>query len=207
MPEYRIKLWDEGNSPLDSDYAQAAYAQKQWSPLSNLVRFQALYTEGGVYLDTDVEALRSLNPLLDDHCFLGFQQREDQEDWVNTAVLAGEAGHHFLKQCMDRFVSTFRETGRFHRSPVIATAILKELGLRKYGLQKIGDITVYPTEYFYPYSWLEKYSASKVSEATYCLHHWTASWKKKTLFELPSPLRRAKRAVFAWVRSRQKNHP
>src|SRR5262245_52745041 len=192
MPDCAIKLWDETNSPLGGDYARAAYAQEEWSRLTNFVRFHALYTEGGIYLDTDVEMLRSLDPLLTDHCFLGFQQKEDLVDWVNTAVLAGEAGHPFLKACLDRFTDAFRETGQFLRSPGVATAVLREMGLKTYGRQVIGGVTLYPTEYFYPYSWLEKYSPERISPDTYCVHHWAASWKKKPAFELPPPLRRVK---------------
>ena len=202
MPDYPIKRWDETNSPLDSRYAKEALRQKRWARLSNYVRLHALYTEGGVYLDTDVETLKSFTPLLVEHCFLGFQQRIEQRDWVNTAVLAAEPGHPFIKLCMDRLVQTFENTGRFDRSPTVTTAVLKELGLNEYGLQRINDVTVYPVEYFYPYSFLEKYSADKISENTYCVHHWTATWKSRLSFEMPSPLRRFRRTLTAWFRER-----
>ena len=202
MPEYEIRRWDQTNSPLDNAYTRETFRQQRWSSLSNYVRLYALYMEGGIYLDTDIEALKSLTPLLNEPCFLGFQQEPEQRDWVNTAVIAAEQGHAFVKMCMDRLVSAFEHDGRIDRSPTTTTTTLRELGLSRYGLQTIQGVTVYPVEYFYPYSWLEKYSPDKIKENTYCVHHWAASWKEHASLELPAPLRRLKRAAVAWIRKR-----
>jgi mannosyltransferase OCH1-like enzyme len=166
------------------------------------VRLHALYTEGGVYLDTDVEVMRDLNPLLGDPCFLGFQHRERQSDWVNIAVLGSVRGHPFVKMCADRMLDDFERTGRFGRGPALATAVLTDLGLTGYGLQRIRDVVIYPVEYFYPYSWLEDYSTAKISPDTYCVHHWAASWKGRLTLEMPRSLRRLKRAATTWLRRR-----
>jgi mannosyltransferase OCH1-like enzyme len=200
MPDYEVKRWDETNSPLDGQYAREACARRLWSPLSNYIRLYALYTEGGIYLDTDVETLKSFTPLLDDHCFLGFQQETEGHDWVNTAVLAAEKGHPFLKTCMDQLTDAFERQGRFHRSPTLTTAVLCDWGLKQYGFQRIRDVTIYPVQYFYPFSWLEKQSARRYGEETYCVHHWAASWKSRVSLEWPSAIRRLKRAAVAWLR-------
>ena len=199
MPDYQIKRWDVSNSPLDHSYAREAYVRRQWSALSNYIRLHALRTEGGIYLDTDIETLKSLTPLLDDHCFLGFQQELKQQDWVNTAVLGAEPGHSFLAACMHRLEGSFRNTGRFERSPLLTTAILRKSGLNRYGLQTVNDVTIYPVEYFYPFSWLEKYSPDRITTQTYCVHYWTATWKTSRSLEWPVPIKRFKRAVLTWV--------
>lgn len=179
LPDYTIKEWDESNSPLDNAYCRAAHKQKRWSRLSNYIRLHALYTEGGIYLDTDVEVLKKFDPLLQHSCFAGFQIREENIDWVNTAVLGAEPGHQFIQRCMELTIETFQDSGEFWRGPMLATRALKETGLKKYGLQEIQNVALYPVEYFYPYSWLEQFSRDCITENTYCIHHWEATWMNK----------------------------
>jgi mannosyltransferase OCH1-like enzyme len=62
LPGYTLKEWNESNVPLDVPYARAVYARGLWSKLSNYVRLRALYEEGGVYFDTDVEVLKDFSP-------------------------------------------------------------------------------------------------------------------------------------------------
>jgi mannosyltransferase OCH1-like enzyme len=183
MPDYQLKEWNETNSPLDNSYTSAAYGQRLWSKLSNYVRLYALSTEGGIYLDTDVEVIRSLTPFLRHKCFLGFQL-EEHADWVNTAILGAEPGHPFLRRAMEMTVRLFEDEGEFYRAPAVVTALLKEMGLSAYGLQEVGEVTVYPVEYFYPYPWFGKFSPDCIQENTYCVHHWAGSWLK------PEPRRR-----------------
>jgi mannosyltransferase OCH1-like enzyme len=175
LPDYELKLWDETNVPLDNDYARAAYAARAWSRLSNHVRYHALYTEGGIYLDTDVEVLRDFAPLLHHKCFLGFEQ----ELCVNSAVFGAQPRHPFLKRCAELTQSLFAATGDFPRSPQVVTGLLKELGLGDNRLQELEDITVYPTEYFYPYPWYGSFSPDCITENTYCVHYWEGSWLKQ----------------------------
>ena len=178
MPDYQIKEWNETNSPLDNRYCQAAYARKSWSRLSNHVRLHALYMEGGIYLDTDVEVIKSFTPLLQHECFLGFQQEEEQVDWLNSAVLGAHGGHQFLSECMELTRKQFAETGTFPRSPTVVTMILKAMGLKEYGLQEIKGVTVYPAEFFYPYPWFSKFSTDCITENTNCIHYWEHTWQE-----------------------------
>jgi mannosyltransferase OCH1-like enzyme len=176
LPDYRLKLWDEASAPLDSAYARAALAAGAWSRLSNFVRLHALYNEGGLYLDTDVEVLKDFAPLLRHECFAGFQQPEEHVDWVNNAVFGARAGHPFIARCMRLTDSLFASTGQLPRSPTVLTRVLKESGLREYKLQEVGGVTLYPVEYFYPFPWHGTFSPECVKENTYCVHHWEGSW-------------------------------
>jgi mannosyltransferase OCH1-like enzyme len=195
MPDYQIKEWNETNSPLDNEYSQTAYAKELWSKLSNLVRLHALYTEGGIYFDTDVEVIKSFAPLLHHNCFVGFQVKEDQVDWVTNGVLGAQPGHPFLKRCIELTRELFAETGKFYRSPTITTMILKEMGLKEYGLQEIDEVAIYPLEYFYPYPWTSKFSPDCVKESTYSVHYWEGTWLKKEHYKVLSPLRMVKRMM------------
>ncbi|HEV7859918.1 MAG TPA: glycosyltransferase [Pyrinomonadaceae bacterium] len=198
LPDYQIKLWDETNVPLDTAYARAAYAAGAWSRLSNHVRLHALYNEGGIYLDTDVEVRKDFVPLLQHECFVGFQQAEEQVDWVNSAVLGAQPGHPFLARCARLTQDLFASNGEFPRSPLVVTRVLKEMGLRDYKLQEIKGVTIYPVEYFYPYPWFGNFSPDCIKENTYCIHYWEGSWRKPEQRRILSPRRIMKRMLRAF---------
>jgi Alpha 1,4-glycosyltransferase conserved region len=133
--------------------------------------------------------------MLDKECFVGFQQKEENVDWVNNAIFGARPGHPFLKSCMNLTEEAFRSKGVFRRSPAVTTAVLKEWGLRDYGLQEIQGVTLYPTEYFYPYPWHGEFAPDCVGEDTYCIHYWEGTWLKKRRHKALSPFRIMKRAV------------
>ena len=197
LPDFQFKLWDETNVPLDNAYARAAFKAGAWSRLTNHVRLHALYHEGGVYLDTDVEVLKDFTPLLRHECFMGFQLEAEKADWVNSAVSGARQGHPFIARCSQLTQSLFASTGQFPRSPTVITRVLKEMGLREYGLQEIEGVAIYPVEYFYPYSWLDNFSPECITENTYSVHHWDGSWREQEQRRSLSPRRLLKRMVRA----------
>jgi len=73
--------------------------------------------------------------------------------------------------------------------------ILKEMGLKEYGLQEIDEVTIYPLEYFYPYPWTSKFSPDCVKENTYSIHYWEGTWLKKEHSKVLSPLRMVRRMM------------
>jgi mannosyltransferase OCH1-like enzyme len=185
MPDYRVKEWNAGNIRLDCAYAKAVARGRLWSKLSNYVRLQALHEEGGIYLDTDVEIVRRFDPLLADRCCLGFQLPWHETDWVNNAALGAEPGHPFLARCMEVTRQLYDDERRICRSPVVTTLVLKEMGLRHYGAQRLGgaqqhaEVRLYPTAAFYPHSWSETYSPQRITAETYAVHHWAGTWLKR----------------------------
>lgn len=179
LPDYQIKEWNESNIALDHPYLKEAHSQKLWSRMSNLIRLQALYADGGLYLDTDVEVVKSFNPLLDQGCFLGFQRRERHKDWLNNAILGSVPKHPFVKRCMDFLVQECARDKVFYVQPELTTKVLINMGLKEYGGQKIDGVQLYPVEYFFPFAWDEKFSPNCVKGNTYCIHFWQNSWGEK----------------------------
>ena len=46
-------------------WVKQAFEAKKYAFAADYIRFYALYNYGGIYLDSDVEVLRSFDPLLD----------------------------------------------------------------------------------------------------------------------------------------------
>jgi mannosyltransferase OCH1-like enzyme len=176
LSDWELIEWNEANTRLDNDFVREAYGHGLWAMVADYVRLQVLEAHGGLYLDTDVELLRGFDDLISNRCFVGFQTKEERVDWVNNAVLGAEPHHPFLAACMGYTCSFFKTTRRFPLSPTVTTQVLRYVGLREYGYQELDGVTIYPTQYFYPYTWEEEFSESCVSLETHCVHHWTRSW-------------------------------
>ena len=70
LPDYEIKEWNEDNFDIHiNQYCHEAYDNKKWAFVSDVARLYALVTEGGIYMDTDVEVLRSFDDLLENDFF------------------------------------------------------------------------------------------------------------------------------------------
>jgi hypothetical protein len=64
-------------------------------------------------------------------------------------------------------------------SPKIFTNILLKYGLKQNNTyQKLGEFTAYPVEYFCPKSF--NTGKLRITENTYSIHHYDASWTSKT---------------------------
>ena len=74
LPDYEIKIWNEENFDINiSKYTKDAYKAEKWAFVSDYVRLWVLYNEGGIYLDSDVEIIKSLDELLYNKVFWGLR--------------------------------------------------------------------------------------------------------------------------------------
>lgn len=193
MPDYELRIWTEEEFDVDSiPFTREAYRQKRYAFVSDYVRMWAMYEYGGIYLDTDVELKRSLEPLCQRGPWLG--REFNLTDYPPNLGLgfALPPGHWLSKAMMDyyqglSFPKMFREqTG----VTIIETLrrVLTPHGLEfadKY--QKVRDLHIYPSCYLAP----KQYYTGRtiITGDTYSVHHYAASW-------VP-PLQRLKNRIIA----------
>jgi len=181
MPDFEIILWNELNSPMDIPYMKTALENKKWANLSNLTRLHALNKYGGIYFDTDIEILQNFTHLLSESCFLGFEEKHvDWDGCINNAVIGASPNHWFINEMYDELTTNFDGREDAHlSSPNMTTKLLKKHGVKNYGDQKVRDIHLFPTDFFYPYSWHEIFNPEEVTKNTYCIHRFERSWVDK----------------------------
>ena len=80
------------------EYVKEAYAAKKYAFVSDYVRLWALEREGGLYLDTDVEVLKSFEPLMNDTAFVGLE--ESLALLPGTCVMACDAHCRWVKDML-----------------------------------------------------------------------------------------------------------
>ena len=75
LPEYKIMLWDTKRFNLEeSIWVKQAFEKKKYAFAADYIRFYALYNYGGIYLDSDVEILKSFDNLLQYPYFMGAEK-------------------------------------------------------------------------------------------------------------------------------------
>ena len=74
LKDYEIIEWNEKNFDIDSNkFVKEAYEARKWAYVSDYIRAYAIYNYGGIYLDTDVLVVESLDSLLDNRAFVGYE--------------------------------------------------------------------------------------------------------------------------------------
>ena len=174
-------------------YTAEAYAQKKYAFVSDYARIWALYKYGGIYFDTDVEVIKPMDDIISQGAFMGFEVDPDGENSpekyapryafaVNPGVgLGTEKEHPFLKRMLDKYAAMEYELPQFPWGKTIVahtTENLVKLGLKNTsGIQKISDITIYPSEYFAPISAIT--GRLHITENTRSIHRYMASWNEQ----------------------------
>lgn len=174
--DYEIKEWNEDNFDLDMyPYAREAYDNKKYAFVTDVVRLYALYTEGGIYMDTDVEVIKSLDRFLVHNAFSGFQE----VDTIQTGIMASEKGGRWAKVNLAYYEEQHfvKSDGSLNLQTNVDT--IMEL-MKPYGFkfdntyQNIDNyITFYPKEYFCP---IEHVNDIKITDNTYTIHYFAGSW-------------------------------
>lgn len=183
-PDCEIIEWNESNYDVTKNiYMYQAYQAKRWGFVPDYARLDIIYTHGGIYLDTDVELIRNIDELFDGGGFMGFENITDAHQ-TTYSVNGGQgfgapARHHLIMQMRDIYhnLQFVNEDGSLNLqpSPYYNTAVLVDNGMRTDNtLQIIDGITVYPAEYFCPVNWKNK--RCEITDNTYSIHHFNASW-------------------------------
>ncbi len=179
MPGYEIKRWDESNFDIDqTPYMREAYQAKKWAYVSDYARMKVLYEQGGVYLDTDVELIKSLEPILRRGAFMACERKSNQLPYPGVATglgIAVEAHHPIYKAVLD-YYDSIHFTGASGGLTVVehVTSVLIKHGLRPTTeLQEVAGITIYPPEYFCPF---DKMNRLSITPETVAIHHYAGTW-------------------------------
>lgn len=176
LPDYEIIEWNEDNFDITKNkYVTEAYESKKYAFVSDYVRLYALYHFGGIYMDTDVEVLKSLDIFLENQAFSGFEDKVH----IPTGIMACEVKFSLFKEFLEYYSDMpFLKSDGTHNlttNVTTITSICKKYGLKKNNtLQTIQGFTLYPNAYFCPKSY--ETGVIEITNNTYTIHHFSGSW-------------------------------
>lgn len=137
---------------------------------SDILRYWLLFRHGGVYIDTDMEALRSLEPLLPG--IPAFLAWETTDRWIGNSIMGAVAGHGFLEQLLEHLPGNVAELASpGHVRPNRLTGPVFLTGQFNRAVAR-ADVHVFPQRWFYPYRWDELERGREKFTNAYAVHHW-----------------------------------
>lgn len=176
-PAYQLIIWSEDNFDFDvNQYAREALIARKWAFVSDYARLKVLYDYGGIYLDTDVEAIKSFDSLLSYHAFAGFES----PDSISTGVIGAERGNPWIDLLLKDYDTRKFVLGDGSFDTTTNVTTVTRLTTEHYPLrldneiQDLGDFVMLPFDYL-----CAKDLATgeiKITPNTCTVHHYAGSW-------------------------------
>lgn len=149
LADYEIAIWDQESFDIESvPYVREACAARRWAFAADYIRLWALYHYGGIYLDSDVYVHQSLDPFLNHRCFSSkefhtrmfydsLKRETDLNDTeglgIEAAVIGAEAGHPFIKTCLDYYEGLHFIDDMNYIGTVMLPRIMTHIAVERFG--------------------------------------------------------------------------
>lgn len=185
LPDYKLLLWNFQRFPRGkSKWVDQAFDSHKYAFAADYIRLYALYNYGGIYLDSDVEVLKSFDDLLDLPYFIG---QENTSSGIEAATIGCEKGNVLIKDIFDSFKDKvfINSDGSFNTLPLPFT--FRKCIEARYTYHCItckeqfdrsdNVINVFPLDWFSPKHWQTK--ELLLTNNTYSIHHFEGSWLEK----------------------------
>ena len=185
-PDYEIMLWDTKRFDVNSTpWTKQAYEAKKYAFAADYIRLYAVYNYGGIYLDSDVEVLKSFDDILDLPYFVS---QELDSECLELAAFGAEKGVPWVKVAMEWYENRYfiHDDGTLHLElqPHIMKRVLSEVFQWSYIPGKEGVVRdfnklfVLPGDWFnmHPLNYSENGVRATVTENTHCIHHYAGQW-------------------------------
>lgn len=182
LPDYEIRKWDFSRfSKYKSAWVSEAASAKKWAYAADYIRNYALFTEGGIYLDSDCEVIRDFDDMLHLPYFFGYR---NGTDYIDVGIMASEAGNPMFKQILDFYEGKhfYDDNGMPH---IIALpSLINTIWGKNYNLTPVDSpeefgndpnrIYILPSDILSPVNVEQKKMCR--THRTRCIHHFASSW-------------------------------
>lgn len=190
--DYQFVLWDwkkcqdEG---IINYWVQEAFEKKKYAFASDYIRLYAIYKYGGIYLDTDVEIIKTFDPLLHLPYFIG---REAKGNRVEIAAFGAEKGCPWINLCLNYYNNRhfIKKEGSYDMK--VMPDIIHEIMCKHYQYQYITNIhsfvkdnkvfNQFPNDWFCANIYVNSEDIKPsyaITENTFCIHHFANTWIRK----------------------------
>lgn len=160
---YEFIKWDFNRFPKDKcAWVSEAFDCKKYAFAADYIRLYALYHYGGIYLDSDVEVLKSFDKFLELNTMLCYENTGNGTIELEVAAFGAAKGQKWIKDCLNRYENRHfvNENGEMDMEtlPIIVGKILAAKGFVLKDVYSIegaltprpDEIPVFPYDYFSP---------------------------------------------------------
>lgn len=183
LPDYEIKEWNEDNFDVNIiPYTQQAYDAKKYAFVSDYARFWILYHYGGLYFDTDVEVIRSMDEIVKRGPFMGIEKKAflSGKPMVNPGLgMGSEVGNPVYARMLSDYAGKLflMSDGSLNTATIVeyTTKVLYSLGMKAIPeTQEVKGIWIYPEDVFCPMD--STTGIISITPQTMSIHHYDCSW-------------------------------
>ena len=186
LPDYEFILWDRGKADsLEIIWVEQAIEKKKFAFAADLIRLYALYNHGGIYLDSDVEVIKSFDDLLSRPYFFGAQHN----DLIEAAVFGAVKNSDWLLDCMAYYKDRefVKKDGKLDMTVLPRVMKVQMENTKEIRLLSSQEATVAPssdrsqnTLIVFPFDYFcaKNFETGQISvtKNTYTIHHFDSSW-------------------------------
>lgn len=165
-PEWEMRLWTDSNLP-ELRFPEAFDRCRNHGERSDVLRSELLARFGGLYVDTDVECKRPIEPLIGDASAFCAWVRPGR---IGSAVLGATPGHPAIETLLTEMQSRVGKGNQIEATVGLLTEVLSAA----------PDVTVFDSDTFYPYH--PRHNPADPDgdfEGAYAVHHWGLTWKTR----------------------------
>lgn len=175
-PDYEIREWNEKNFDISaSRYASEAYEAKKWAFVADYTRITVLRDHGGLYMDTDQEVLRNIDAFL---AHPAFSATEDGVH-ISAGIMGAERNNPWITMIANSYQDRRFKLENGSLDMTSMPCLMTDLTLANYQyrsenvLQDLGDVVIYPSDYFYP---MDHAGRMHRTDNTHAIHWFAQSW-------------------------------
>lgn len=192
LPDYTLRLWTyEDAQRIGIPYLDEALAHRKWAFAADVVRFYAVWKEGGIYMDSDIFLYRRFDEILPEEGFVTFCEQmgrhQDHRFGLQSACFMGSVGNEVCARALDyyrqhRFVQPDGSYDLTESPDVLATAAQPLGFVFEDREQHYEGLHVYPTYLLKPrkrYPRHEKTFGEHRIYGSWRTHKWSRRFEKK----------------------------
>lgn len=190
LPAYEFMLWDRRRFDTDSVlWVKQSCEIGLYACAADYIRLYAVYHNGGIYLDMDIEVVKPFDSLLQKDCMLSYENHIGRN--VEAGCFGAVKHHPYIKKCMDYFEKTplfdppllprILALPRSERHDFVAPLILPEIMKNAAAEYRAEELCFYSPDYFTAKNILT--GKIETTDNTFTIHHFAAryhseDWRK-----------------------------
>ena len=192
LPDYEVRLWTEADArAIGIPFINEALDDHRWAFAADAVRLYAVWSEGGIYMDSDIKVYKrfdNLIPSAQGDIFVTFNEAsvQDHKDprygkfGLQAAFFMGTKGNTFCQEVLAYYrTNHYKNPDGSVNDKVIAPFIMSSVAERRGWVvddreQDLGILHVYPTFYVAP---CKRYRGNR---KTFARHQVYGSWIRRT---------------------------
>lgn len=169
LTDYEFVKWDFSKfDKLSSDWVSEAFDNKKYAFACDYIRLYAIYNFGGIYMDMDIEVVKSFDTLLNKSEMFAYEGKKNCG--IEAGCFGAEKNNPFVCQCLNYYKGKHfvKENGDLDTVPL--PQIMQKIYNDNHYKFKLYDCDFFTAKSF-------NTGVVRKTVNTYAVHHFAGSWK------------------------------